>query len=346
MLENVESLARRALEAMRRELPAYTDQSEAFLADVFDQICRNYTTMLTALIEDRAPTAADLSFQRGASMRRARAGFALEDYLSAYRVAQQVLWEAIMAYSETADVDHRLVLLLAGQLMRTMDLATTHAGHAYVEFRQHSLAALATERRDLLEHLLAGSRPVTGPLAATADRYGLESGAPLLVAVGVPLASAADRHPLELASAAFARAGLQEPTALVVIRQNEIVALGRVSAHQDAEAFCRRLEQGEQGLRSEGSPLAIGVSTVATGIAELPGAYKEAAAAIRFADTEGGVAAEGKTRRVRRYDRAIGKPAARRSPAAGRVSRRERARSPASWRRRYSPFLSIRSGDP
>ena len=82
-------------------------------------------------------------------MRRARAGFALEDYLSAYRVAQQVLWDAIVAHAERTGTDHQLVLKLAAELMRDMDFATTHAGRTYAEYREHASAAVAEERRDL-----------------------------------------------------------------------------------------------------------------------------------------------------------------------------------------------------
>ena len=207
LLDDVDALAAKGLATMRAELPAYAAQSDEFFEDVLDQIRRNTSTLLTALIEGRAPTSDDLAFQRGASMRRARSGFALEDYLSAYRVGQQVLWDSIVAFAEEAGVDNRVVLTLASQLMRHMNFATTHAGQAYVEFHQTGVAAVAKERRDLLEHLLAGALPKTGPLAATAERCALGAATRALVAVALPLTPDADA--LELARATFSRVGLR-----------------------------------------------------------------------------------------------------------------------------------------
>ena len=194
---------------MTSRLPAYAVQSDEFFEDVLDQIRRNTSTLLTALIEGRAPTSDDLAFQRGASMRRARSGFALEDYLSAYRVGQQVLWDSIVAFAEEAGVDNRVVLTLASQLMRHMNFATTHAGQAYVEFHQTGVAAVAKERRDLLEHLLAGALPKqTGPLAATAERCALGAATRALVAVALPLTP--DPDALELALCVSPRVGLRQ----------------------------------------------------------------------------------------------------------------------------------------
>lgn len=65
------------------------------------------------------------------------------------------------------------------------------------------------------------------------------------------------------------------------------MTLGR---DHDPEPVIIRLEGAEQRLRSEGVPLAIGVSAIAEGIDELPQAYGEALTAVRFAGKDGGVA--------------------------------------------------------
>ena len=247
--------------------------------------------MITALIEGRAPAPDELSFQRGASLRRARAGFALEDYLSAYRVGQQVLWDAIVESAEETGVSYRLVLTLASRLMRHMDVAATHAAQAYVEFRQDGLAAVAKERRDLLEQLLAGVLPKAGPLAAAAERCNLGATTHALVAVALPLTPQSEHDAAELAGATFSRAGLHEPSALVVVRHGEIVTLLRLGTDGDADHACARLDQAHDVARREGIPLAIGVSTIAAGVGELPQAYQEAGSAVRFVAKDGGVAA-------------------------------------------------------
>ncbi len=289
LLRDLDALAGAALEALSRDLPAYADRGEPFHQEVLDQLRRNYAVLLSALIEARLPKAEELAFQRGASMRRARAGFALEDYLSAYRVAQQVLWDAIVAHADRTGTDHHLVLKLAAELMRDMDFVTTHAGRTYAEFREHASAAVAEQRRELLEQLLRGVLPTDGPLAAAADRCGIGARTPTLVAVAVPLAAGSDRDAAELASARFAGVGLHEPCALVVVRRHQLVAVLSLTGQPDPERLCVRLDQAHKRLRNEGAPMAIGVSAIARGIGELSAAHDEAVSAVRFVGKAGGV---------------------------------------------------------
>ena len=290
LLENVDALAARGAKAMRTQLPAYAAQDERFDADVLDQVRRNSAAILSAMIDGREATAEDHAFQRSAAMRRARSGFALEDYLSAYRVGQKVLWDAIAAEAEEQHVSPGLVCWLASHLMQHIDYAAEHAAQSYVEFRQHGLADAARERRDLLEHLLEGRLPDSGPLAAAANRYGITATTPALVAVAVSLTADETQEGPALASASLARAGLHEMTSLVVVRQSEIVAVMTLGHDPDPEPLIVRLDRAEQALRAEGVPLAIGVSARAESVDELPQAYGEALTAVRFVGKDGGVA--------------------------------------------------------
>src|SRR5918912_1070766 len=158
-------------------------------ADVRDQVGSHYRTKLACLMEDHDVTLDDLSFARGAAMRRARAGFALEDYINAFRVGQQVFWEAVVECAGESPSGHEAALGLATPLMRYVDFASTHAGHAYVEFQQHLVADADRERRDLLERLLAGDAPTHGPLAAAARAHGIKPRTPMLVAAAVAVSA-------------------------------------------------------------------------------------------------------------------------------------------------------------
>lgn len=289
LLDDADALAARGAGAMRTQLPAYAAQDERFDADVLDQVRRNTRAILTAMIEGRDASADDHAFQRSAAMRRARSGFALEDYLSAYRVGQKVMWDAMAAAAEEQQVSPRVVFWLASHLMHHIDYAAEHAAQSYVEFRQHGLADAARERRDLLEHLLAGRLPETGPLAAAAERFGIGANTPALLAVAVPLTADETEEGPTLASASLARAGLHETTSLVVVRQSEIVAVMTLGHDRDPEPLIVRLERAEKLLRAEGVPLAIGVSATAETIGELPEAYGEALTAVRFVGKDGGV---------------------------------------------------------
>ncbi len=152
LLLDMDTLVERAIAAMRAEIPAYGAQGERFYADVRNQVARHYRTKLHCMLEECTVTLEDLAFARGAAMRRARAGFALEDYINAFRVGQQVFWEAVVVRAGETQVGHEAALTLAAPLMRYCDFASTHAGHAYVEFQQYLVADADRERRDLLEH--------------------------------------------------------------------------------------------------------------------------------------------------------------------------------------------------
>src|SRR6201999_863821 len=130
--------------------------------------------------------------------------------------------------------------------------ASTHAGHAYAEFRQHAVADADRERRDLLEHLLAGELPARGPPRAAAPAYGVCSGSRVVVVVAAPATPEGDP---DAASAAMARAALGDPRTLGVVRQAEIVALPTRGPGCAAARVCERVDAVEARLREAGLPL-------------------------------------------------------------------------------------------
>ncbi|HEX4759730.1 MAG TPA: helix-turn-helix domain-containing protein [Thermoleophilaceae bacterium] len=293
LLDQVDNLAQSAVCSMREEIPSYAhEQNERFFDDVLDQVTRHYQTKLSAFLEGRSVTLEDISFVRGAATRRARSGFALEDYLNAFRVGQQVLWDATVACAGDRPVGREAALKLAGPQMRYVDFASTHAAHAYVEYAQHVVADADRERRDLLEQLLSGEMPTRGPLVGAAQSYGLGPDTRMMVAVAVIAGAGADSHAPDAASAALARSGLREAKTLVVVRQSEIVALPSIGPGADPLEMCDRIEALQRRLAGEGMPMSMGISTVAAGVSELPRAYLEARAALEcVVDEDGGVAA-------------------------------------------------------
>ena len=352
LLDRIELVIDRALETIRAEIPAYATQDERFFADVREQVGAHYRTKLACLMEDHDVRLEDISFARGAAMRRARAGFALEDYINAFRVGQQVFWEALVEAAGEGQSGHEAALGLATPVMRYVDFASTHAGHAYVEFHQHMVADADRERRDLLECLLAGDAPTHGPLAAAARAHGIGPGTPLLVAAAVAVSEPGDGDAPHAASAAIARSLLGDTRALVVIRQTEIVAVVALGPGTDPARVCERLHAVHVRLREEGLSLAAGVSTVAAGPAELPRAYQEARAALECVADHGGLAAlpapvAARLSRAagRRHGAAARQPGCERVPGRGPRPRRPagrddpclRGRRPAPARRRRAP---------
>lgn len=291
LLEDMDALVERAVAAIRAEIPAYSAQDERFFGDVRDQVARHYRTKLHSLLEERPVPLEEIAFARAAAMRRARAGLALEDYINAHRVGQQVFWEAVVASAGDSSAGHEAALSLAGPLMRYCDFASTHAAHAYVEFQQYLLADADRERRDLLEHLLAGELPARGPLLAAAQGYGLGPATLMIVAAAVLVGPRVDADAPHAASAAISRAGPSGSRTLVVVRQAEIIAVPGLGAGGDAAQLCDRLQAVQERLRRGGTPLAMGISTVAAGAAEVPRAYLEARAALESVGDDGGVVA-------------------------------------------------------
>jgi sugar diacid utilization regulator len=291
LVDGLDEVVERGVAALRAEIPAYREGDARFLDDLRGQVRRHYSVKLDALLEDRMVTLQDIAFVRAAATRRARAGFALEDYLNAFRVGQQAFWEAVVECAGETPVGQAAALTLAGPLMRYCDFSSTHAAHAYVEYQQYMVADADRQRRDLLEHLLAGEMPTRGPLLAAAQAYGIAADSRMLVAAAVAMDAAADEDAPHVGSAAIACAGLHDAKTLVVVRQTEIVAVLVLGADADACRLCDRVDALQGRLRSEGIALAMGVSTVASGVGEVPRAYDEAQVALSGVGAHGGVEA-------------------------------------------------------
>ncbi|NUT10549.1 MAG: transcriptional regulator [Nonomuraea sp.] len=301
LLDHVGDLADAAVATMRLEIPAYAERDTAFHTDVRDQVVKHYRAKLAVLMEERTVRFEDISFTRRAAMRRARAGVALADYINAFRVGQQVFWEAVVERAGSAFAAREAALSLATPLMRYCDFASTHAANAYMEFQQYAAAEAVRESRDLLETLLAGEVPTSGRELAAAQSHGLcpDARTPLLVVVALvlgppaPVASGPDRgaDAMHAACAAIARIGDNGTRTLSVVRQSEIVAIPVLGTGGDPGELCDRLQHVLEGLQGEGIRLAMGISTVAAGIDRVPAAYQEARTVLDFVPEDGGVAA-------------------------------------------------------
>jgi PucR C-terminal helix-turn-helix domain/GGDEF-like domain len=279
LLRGIDAVTEAGVAAIRTEIPAYASQrDERFLADLASQVRLNYSTTLSSMLEERVVTSDDIAFIRGAAMRRAEIGFALDDYLAAYRVGQLVLWDAMVACAGDSPAGREAALTLAAPLIRFIHVASTLAGQAYVEFRQLAVAEADRHRRDLLEVLLAGELPSRGPLLTTAKAHGIGAETRALVVAAAPAGPQSSPEAMQAASISLARAGVSEG-ALVVVRQGEIVAVAALGTAGDPARLSGKIEELAERLRAEGTPLAVGVSTVAAGVAELQRAYQEARAA-------------------------------------------------------------------
>jgi len=281
LLARLDELAMLAVAEIRREIPAYASRhDEHFVDDVTDQVRLAYRAILTALLDERAVTLDDMALVRPVARRRAQAGFALADYINAFRVELQVLWDAIVAGAGAEPAAHEAALNLAAPVMRYINLVSTQAGNAYVEFQQSALADADRDRRDLLEILLSGRFPTGAPLTATARACGLGPDSPMLVVAAASAAQPVGPDTTGAWRTALARADRTLPEPLVVVRQGEIVAVAVLRSATDAGRFCRRLEGAHRRLSAAGTSLVVGASTAAAGVAEMPRVYEEARTAL------------------------------------------------------------------
>ena len=291
LLGRIDALTAAGVAAIRAEIPAYgAERDERFLADLASQVRLVYSTGLSAMLQERPLAPEDIAFVRGAAMRRAEIGFGLEDYLAAFRVGQVTLWEAMVACGTETPEGREAALTLAAPLIRLINFASTHAGQGYVEFQQYVVADADRERRDLLELLLAGELPARGPLNALAKTHGIGFDTPMLVVAAAAVGPGVSPEVTQAASIAIARSGLSE-SALVVVRQGEIVAVPVLRPGAEPSQLCARIEALQVRLAEQGTPLAVGVSTVASGVADVSRAYAEARAARRFLAGDAGVVA-------------------------------------------------------
>jgi hypothetical protein len=119
---------------------------------------------------------------------------------------------------------------------------------------------------------------------------GLEPGSACLVVSAVATPSPDDESLLRSAATALARAvgGVLAP--LTVVRHGKIDLVARAPDHGADEAR-RRLERTQGRLEEGGLSLAIGVSTVVSGLNQIADAYREAELARASLDSSPGVVA-------------------------------------------------------
>ncbi|MEV6064293.1 PucR family transcriptional regulator [Nocardia asteroides] len=297
--EHADDIADDVMATIRVQLPGYGTADSGFLADVHDQLARLSRTGLGALLERKRVTAADVTYARQAAARRARSGLPLVDYIAAFRLGQRAIWKSLLAHAGDSEAGREAVLSLAGPLARYTDLISTQATDAYLEFQQYVAAESGRDGQALMDALLDGTLPASGPhlSVATAHGIGAERTTPLVVVTAVVLDCSAradsdgiaeTRH---LVSAAAARVGVNGLRTLSVVRGAEIVAVPALGTDGSAEQLCERLRTLRADLAAEGIALAVGVSTAVTEVAQIPRAYRQAQAALALLPEDGGVLA-------------------------------------------------------
>jgi sugar diacid utilization regulator len=257
-------------------VPAYRDADPKLRDDVKVHVLSHLTANLRSFDEGHPVTAEDMLFVRAHAARRVRQ-VRIADFVHAFYVGEQVLWQAALALA-TDDPSRRAALALATHLTRYFEVATTHAAEVYLEVQEQLAETGERIRRDLLEDLLAG-RPIQGgPRLEAARAAGLQPDSRCLVISAIPTSTVEDEQLLRVAASSIARATRSRLQPLTVVRHCEIVVVPAVRQGTTAELE-QRLTQAQRRLADTGLSLAVGVSTVVEGVEEVPQAYREAESA-------------------------------------------------------------------
>jgi sugar diacid utilization regulator len=278
-----------AVAAMRAEIPSYGERDDpAFLESLRAHIGANFEAMLQSLEQQRPLTREDLMFVRPAATQRSRAGLPLRDFMHAFRIGHRHIWEALLAAVDDEET-REAALGTVGPVIDYINLASTHAAEVYVEVEQLLHAHGERVRRDLLEDLLGGRQPEPGPRLEAAREAGLTADANHVVVAALACVEPDDEYSLRSACGAIGRACAGAGLApLVVVRRNEIVAVA-VADRRPLSAIADSLREAQAKLTDHGLPLAVGVSTVQSGLDRVAGAYLEACAARERLGPRGGV---------------------------------------------------------
>ncbi len=279
-----EEIVTGAFDTILARMPAYRGADPALLEDVRGHIAIHHDLLCEVLRRGRLPRPRELDFVERHAALRARRGLSLPDFLEAFRIYHNVVWDAVLEASRDDRAAKDQALEATRTVIGYVDLATTRASAAYLDAQQLLLADSDRVRRDLLEDLLGAGAPETAAGLAAARAAGLEAEARCVLVAAV----ADDEEALPRAASALAAAirGRHEP--LAVTRHGEIV-LVRALAPGERPALREPLERVCERAASEGVVLAVGASSVQDGTAALGEAYREASLALRHVGESGGV---------------------------------------------------------
>jgi hypothetical protein len=283
-----EELISASLEETRSRIDAYRDADPDLLEHVRRHIGEHHDLLCAVLRRGRAARPREFEFVARQAAHRARRGIALQDFLEAFRIYHNVIWDAVLEAAEENDGTREQALAATRTVIRHIDLAATEASAAYLEAQQLLLANGDRVRRDLLEDLLAGRAPGTAAELSAARAAGLEGDARCVLISALPTVEPDDESVLRLAANTLATAVRGRGSPLAVTRHGEIVIV-RALAAGERPSLATPLERACKRAKSQGVALAVGVSTIQDGVATLGDAYREASAALRRVATVGGV---------------------------------------------------------
>ena len=188
----------------------------------------------------------------------------LEDYINAFRVGQQVFWEAVLDSAGDAPAGHEAALSLATPLMRYCDFACTHAGHARTSSSSSTRSPTPTASGATCWSTCwpASCRP-RGPLLAAAQALRADRADARLLVVARACRPTPDADAPHAGGAALARAALGDAAHAGGRAPGRDRRRARAAAPAATRPACARAwRRSTRACARRALPLAIGVSTL------------------------------------------------------------------------------------
>ncbi|MBV9208709.1 MAG: helix-turn-helix domain-containing protein [Actinobacteria bacterium] len=269
---SLEKLVSAATDAIWAEVPAYAaSPGDQLRNDVTAHIQGIFEAFLDGVRTGRPARRSDFEASPEQASRRVVQGITLADFLRAFRIGQLTLWQGVLDAAGDDAAARDAALSMVAHIMQMIELGSTIVAEAYVTAQQQVLAEGDRVRRDVLEDLLARRVSPAGPKRGLLRAVGLEPDTELLVIAAALTGDLPEGVTVRDAAAGVAggRRGL------AVVRQDEVVGVMPLPAG-GAAAAVTGVRRSCADLARRGVRLAVGVSTVHAGLAEVPEAYAEA----------------------------------------------------------------------
>lgn len=258
------------------QVPAYAASPDpALRRDLAVHIDAVFRTVLETMLQGRAAERSDFPVTAAQARRRFEQGVSLADFLRAFRINQVVLWQNVVEAAGPEPGRRDAALHLATHVMQVIEVGSSVAADAYVQAQQLELAEGDRLERDLMEDLLAGRVPQAGRKHDVLAAVGLAPAEDFLLTTAAPPRPAPGGPGLRDAVSALRAVLGGRRRGVVVLRQDEIVGIAAL-AGATAAGMVAEVERVHQRLARQGIALTVGISTVQTGLDQIPYAYEEA----------------------------------------------------------------------
>ena len=123
-----------AADAIWKQVPAYQASSDPDLrANVAAHVASVFRVFVSVLDRDTPVTRDDFAGTREQAARREAQGISLADFLRAFRIGQQSLWQSVLAASHDDPEQREAALGLVAPIMAVIEIGSTVAAEAYAE---------------------------------------------------------------------------------------------------------------------------------------------------------------------------------------------------------------------